>query len=317
MGANNTTAAWVPGAGMQEFMVAGSDAGQRLDIYLTRQLCDYSRSRIQELIRQDCVRVNDRPAKAGRQVEGGDRVSVMLPAPEPRQLPAEALPLHICYEDDALIVVDKPAGLVVHPAPGHPRGTLVNALLAYVPDLGDDGASQRPGIVHRLDKDTSGLMVVAKTPLVLERLQRQFSERQVEKLYLALVEGIPAVDSGEIEAPIGRDPRDRQRMAIVARGGREARTLFWVERRYRRRALLRVQPLTGRTHQIRVHLAAIGHPIAGDPLYGYRREPQPPRLCLHAAQLRFRHPLTGESLVFTAPLPTDIQGFLDRLQESG
>jgi 23S rRNA pseudouridine1911/1915/1917 synthase len=297
-----------------DFTAGAPDAGQRLDVFLTARLSDYSRSRVQELIRQGHVLVNGRAAKASRPLEPGDQVRVALMPLLPVRPEAEVLPLDIVYEDAALVVVNKPAGLVVHPAPGHARGTLVNALLAHAPELASAEMDQRPGIVHRLDKDTSGLIVIARTPLALACLQRQFSARQVEKFYQALVEGLPAVDTGEIEAPIGRNPRDRQRMAIVARGGREARTRFWVEHRYRRRALLRVQILTGRTHQIRVHLAAIHHPVAGDVVYGYKQEPPPPRLCLHAAELRFRHPLSGEPLAFTAPLPQDMREFLARLE---
>jgi 23S rRNA pseudouridine1911/1915/1917 synthase len=296
-----------------EWTVDAAAASQRLDIFLTAQLSGYSRSRVQELIRQGYVLVNGQEAKASRILALGDHVRVMLMPPEPTRLQAEALPLDILYEDEALVVINKPAGLVVHPAPGHAHGTLVNVILAHAPELAGSVTGERPGIVHRLDKDTSGLMVIAKTPLALEHLQHQFSERQVEKFYLALVEGLPAVNAGEIEAPIGRDPRDRQRMAIVARGGREARTLFWVQQRYQHRALLRVQPLTGRTHQIRVHLAAIHHPIVGDLLYGRKQEPMPPRLFLHATELRFAHPLSGKPLAFTVPLPEELRAFLARL----
>src|SRR5690349_11058218 len=213
---------------------------------------------------------------------------------------AEAIPLRVVYEDDHLLVVDKPAGLVVHPAPGHATGTLVNALLAHLPGLkaGDDAS--RPGIVHRLDKDTSGLIVIAKDAATHAALAEQMKEHSTVKRYLALVEGHMPAPEGVIDAPIGRDPRRRQRMALVSEinGGREARTRFKVLREMRGRSLLELQLETGRTHQIRVHLASVGHPVVGDQTYGQPRPPKPPRMVLHAARLEFAHPITGEWVAF-------------------
>ena len=225
---------------------------------------------------------------------------------------ADAIPLRILYEDDYLLVVDKPAGMVTHPAPGHSSGTLVNALLAHAPELADVGDRARPGIVHRLDKDTSGLLVVAKDPATHAALAQQMKDRAMVKRYLALVEGAMPTAEGVIDAPIGRDPRQRLRMGLlsVASGGREARTRFRMLEEHGGRSLLEVQLETGRTHQIRVHLAAVHHPVVGDPVYGRAQRPLPPRQFLHAAHLEFRHPATGEWLTFDAPLPDDLASFL-------
>jgi 23S rRNA pseudouridine1911/1915/1917 synthase len=227
--------------------------------------------------------------------------------------------LHVIYEDERLLVIDKPAGLVTHPAPGHPTGTLVNALLAHAPGLDEESDNpQRPGVVHRLDKDTSGLLVIAKDAATHTALADQMRERAMIKRYLALVEGHVDPPQGEIEAPIGRDPRQRMRMAIVseARGGRQSRTHFRTVRAVAGgRTLLEVQLETGRTHQIRVHLAAIHHPVVGDTVYGRAQPPQPPRQFLHAAHLEFRHPWTGEWLIFDTPLPDDLTDFLAKIEQ--
>ena len=225
---------------------------------------------------------------------------------------ADAIPLRILYEDDYLLVVDKPAGMVTHPAPGHSSGTLVNALLAHAPELAGVGDRARPGIVHRLDKDTSGLLVVAKDPATHAALAQQMKDHAMVKRYLALVEGAMPTAEGVIDAPIGRDPRQRLRMGLlsVASGGREARTRFRTLEEHGGRSLLEVQLETGRTHQIRVHLAAVHHPVVGDPVYGRAQRPLPPRQFLHAAHLEFRHPATGEWLTFDAPLPDDLASFL-------
>ena len=294
-------------------------AGQRLDRALAAALPGLSRTRAQAAIQAGRVTVDGRPAKSSLLLEPGMRI-IMIPeqaptaqreGPTARALPAE--PLRIVYEDPHLLVVDKPAGVVVHPAPGHPDQTLVDALLAYLPDLDTNDDPTRPGIVHRLDKDTSGLLVIAKDAPTHMALAEQMKARRMVKRYLALVEGQMSVPVGVIEAPIGRDPRHRQRMAIItlAAGGREARTRFRVLRSHKGRTLLELQLETGRTHQIRVHLAAVHHPVVGDATYGRPQPPLPPRQLLHAAHLEFAHPTTGEWLTFDSPLPPDLAGFLE------
>ncbi len=302
----------------QQLVYTGTE-GERLDVFIARTLADLSRTKAQELIKRGHILINQRPSKASDQLEAGD-VILLQGTPneeQQRKINTATLPLNVLFEDDQIIVVNKPAGMVVHPAPGHPGGTLVDALLEHDPALAhavNADERQRPGIVHRLDKDTSGLLLVAKTATALMHLAQQFQEHAVMKRYLALVEGHLPVAEGAIEAPIGRDPRHRQRMAITAQHGRQAQTLFWVEQEFARFTLVRVQIITGRTHQIRVHFAAIGHPIAGDHTYGRRQEPEPPRLFLHAKELRFTHPTTGQELAFSAPLPADLQSFLAIVQ---
>jgi len=292
-------------------------AGQRLDRALAASLPGLSRTRAQAAIEAGRVTVDGHPAKASLPLEAGMRVVV---APEPA--PARGAPdqtaggqqapaLDIVYEDAHILVIDKAAGVVVHPALGHTGGTLVDALRTHVPGLDAGEDTTRPGIVHRLDKDTSGLIVVAKDAASHAGLARQMKAHTTVKRYLALVEGQMPVPEGVIEAPIGRDPRYRQRMAIVraGAGGREARTRFRVLRYAKGRSLLEMQLETGRTHQIRVHLAAVRHPVVGDAVYGRPQPPQPPRQFLHAAHLELAHPVTGEWLVFDAPLPTDLAAF--------
>lgn len=301
---------------LHAFTVSDEHATMRLDRYLAAVVPGLSRTRAQGLIERGSVRVAGIAGRASQQVERGQRVEVVesMPLPMPAERPAlerPAVPIPIIFEDEYLIVLDKPAGMVVHPAPGHPAGTLVNALLDHLAPATDANAL-RPGIVHRLDKDTSGLMVVARDEPTLTHLAAQMKERRTIKRYLALVEGYMPVPDGVIEAPIGRDPRQRMRMGIVsvASGGREARTRFRVVREAKGRSLLELQLETGRTHQIRVHLAAVGHPVVGDPTYGRPQEPRPPRQFLHSAHLEFEHPVTGAWMTFDAPLPPDLAGFL-------
>ena len=277
----------------------------RLDKYLAAQDLGLSRARLQGLIREGWVTLNGGPAKASAMVKAGDRVEVRIPPPQPLDLAPENIPLDIVYEDAHLAVVDKPAGLTVHPAPGHPSGTLVNALLARYPNLPGIGGWQRPGIVHRLDKDTSGLMVVAKTESAHHCLSEQIQERRIRKGYTALVNCIVANDEGVIDAPIGRDPRHRKRMAVVE-GGRPSLTSYIVMRRIGKATLVEVFPATGRTHQIRVHFASIGHALVGDALYGGRSELLQ-RQFLHAHHLGFQHPQTGEYTEFSSPLPSELR----------
>jgi 23S rRNA pseudouridine1911/1915/1917 synthase len=285
-------------------------------------LPEHSRSQIQRLIKEGRIRVDGRGAKPNHAVRGGEAVTVEVPEPVEATPRAEALPLPILYQDSDLIVVDKPAGMVVHPAAGHSSGTLVNALLHHVDDLSGIGGEKRPGIVHRLDRGTSGLMVVAKHDAAHEELSRQFRDREVEKEYYALVWG--EVQAGRrIDAPIGRDPGNRKRMSARARRSREAVTRILRAERLKALTLVQVAIHTGRTHQIRVHLSAIGHPIVGDPLYGgvHRRVPGDLRAVthldrpfLHAARLVFTHPRDGRRMSFASELPADLQHVLDELR---
>lgn len=289
-------------------------AGERLDVFVARSLPRLTRSRVRRLIDGGFVTVDGAlAAKAGVKLEAGQRLQVTLPPPEPELAP-EPIPLRIVYEDGDLLVVDKPAGLAVHPSPGHSSHTLVNAVLAHCPALSAVGGEGRPGIVHRLDKDTSGLIIVAKNDAAHLSLARQLKDRQVEKTYLALVEGRVEPGEGVIDAPIGRHPRHRKKMAVVA-AGREARTRYRVLREVDGRSLVEARPETGRTHQIRVHFASIGHPIVGDPVYGRGgREPPVRRQFLHAQRLAFRHPRTGEWLELGAPLAEDLRAALAELE---
>jgi 23S rRNA pseudouridine1911/1915/1917 synthase len=285
--------------------------GQRLDSFLAAAVPGLSRARIQRLIAAGHVQVGGRPSRAAARLRAGDAVTLEVPPVEQVALEPEDLPLCIVYEDDDVLVVDKPAGLVVHPAPGHPRGTLANALLSHwrgAPAAGPEGL--RLGLVHRLDKDTSGLLVVARHPAAQASLVRQMQEGRIEKRYLALVRGQPSPPSGVIEAPIGRDPRDRTRMGVRP-AGRAARTHYRTLELLGAYALLELKLETGRTHQIRVHCRALGHPIVGDPVYGVTdRRLAIGRQFLHAADLRFAHPRDGRPLAFTSPLPSDLAAAL-------
>ena len=301
------------------FLVDESEAGQRLDMALAA-LADVSRSQARRWIDEDRVRVNGRALAASRRVEIGDAVEATPPEPVPARVAAEPIAVSVLYEDDDVVVVDKPAGMVVHPAPGHPGGTLVNALLHHCSNLAGIGGVLRPGIVHRLDRGTSGALVVAKNDSAHRELARQFFDHSVERVYCALVRGVPREDAGRVDLPVGRHARDRKRMSVRAPVGREAHTAWCVARRFAAsdRSWLEVRPETGRTHQIRVHLAAAGLPIAGDPVYG-RKGRTPPesdlgRPALHAARLAFTHPRSGERLHFEAPLPADLADLLAKLE---
>jgi 23S rRNA pseudouridine1911/1915/1917 synthase len=307
------------------FTVAADGENARLDVFLVSVLPDRSRSQIQRLIKEGHVLLEGQAAAPNRPVRTGQHVSVAIPEPVDPEPTAEALPLTIVYQDPDLVVVDKPAGMVVHPAAGHASGTLVNALLHHVDDLSGIGGEKRPGIVHRLDRGTSGLMVVAKHDAAHEELSRQFREREVEKEYIALVWG--DVHAGRrIDAPIGRDESNRKKMSARARRSREAVTrIVYAERVHPALTLVRVAIHTGRTHQIRVHLSAIGHPIVGDSLYGgvHRRVPGDLRAIthmtrpfLHAARLAFLHPSGHRRMEFESPLPPDLQKVLDDLRQA-
>ena len=307
-------------------IVPSSGDGLRLDRALAELLPELSRSFIAKLIDDGRVSVAGRAAaKPSQRVESGQEIEVDVPPPAPSSIESQELPLTILFEDDELVVIDKPAGLVVHPAAGHRNGTLVNALLFHVKDLSGIGGELRPGIVHRLDKDTSGVMVIAKHDEAHRRLTEAWGTDAVRKEYLAIVYGTPKVASGTIDAPIGRDPRDRVKMAIVA-GGRHALTDYIVAEQLRHASLLRCRFRTGRTHQIRVHLKHLGHPIIGDTLYSgpqWRGIPDKklqktlstfPRQALHAARITLPHPRGGASLTFEAPLPVDMRELIEALR---
>ncbi len=298
----------------RQIVLIVEEDGQRVDVWLTGQLPDVSRSAVQRWIKEKLVLINDHVVRASQRVATGDRLQISIPAPIESVLRPENIPLDIVYEDTDLLVVNKPAGMVVHPAPGHSHGTLVNALLYRVPDLAGIGGVLRPGIVHRLDKETSGLLLVAKNDPTLRALQAQFKAHQVEKRYLALLEGHLTPDKGRIEAPIGRDSRHRQRMGVV-HNGRPAITEYEIRAYYGAFTLVDVHLLTGRTHQIRVHFAYLKHPVVGDTIYGYQKQRLSPplnRFFLHAYLLRFTHPADGQRISVESPLPSVLQTVLDR-----
>ena len=290
------------------------EAGERLDTFLAQRCPDLSRSRIQALTAEGFVAVDGAQAKPAVRLREGQTVSLVVPPPAPSTLVPQAMDLVVVYEDPDLLVIDKPAGLVTHPAPGHPDQTLANAVLAHCPDLEGVGGEIRPGLVHRLDRDTSGLIVVAKNDAAQAGLSAQFKDRTVSKAYLAAVTGHPDPERATIDAPVGRHPRSRTRMAIVTTG-REAVTEYDMLRRLRGYALVEARPRTGRTHQIRVHMASIGHPVAGDTTYGVPA-PGLDRHFLHAHRLAFTHPRTGDRLELESPLPDDLQDFLDSYDPS-
>jgi len=305
--------------------VEAQHVGSRLDAYLASQFEGWSRARLQRLIENEDVLVNSKPSKPSYKLRENDEIEVELLAPAVEVFTPENIPIEIVYEDDTLVVVNKPAGLVVHPAAGTPSGTLANALAYHFQQLPGAGTGERPGIVHRLDRDTSGLLVVAKTEAALENLSDQFRARTVSKWYVALVHGRVAANSGKIDQPLARDPSNRTRMAVV-RGGRNALTLYRVRRAYQRFTLLDIDLKTGRTHQIRVHLAWLKHPVVGDETYGGGRDNtiQDPQLrarirnlhrnFLHAEKLGFTHPATKEWVKFESPLPAELSQLLDTVE---
>jgi 23S rRNA pseudouridine1911/1915/1917 synthase len=293
-------------------------AGQRLDAALAKLEPSLSRAQVRRLIEDGRVTVSGAVVKPAHRLRPGEEIAGSVPAPEPARVTAEELPLQILFQDPDVVVIDKPAGLVVHPAPGHSGGTLVNALLHHCRDLSGVGGELRPGIVHRLDKDTSGVLVVAKNDAAHRALAAQFKVHSVLREYLVLVRGAPRTASGTIEAAIGRHPTDRKRMSTKTRRGRPAVTHYRVEERLRGASLLRVRLGTGRTHQVRVHLSSIGLAILGDPVYGGARaeglELGLRRQALHAALLGFAHPRSGEELRFESPLPPDLAQALEALR---
>jgi 23S rRNA pseudouridine1911/1915/1917 synthase len=313
----------------QLLKVSVEAAGLRLDSFLASHLSETSRTRIQRAIVDGDILVNEHVVKPSYRLRDSDQIEIDLPEPPPVELIPEAIPLNIVYEDDDLIVVNKPAGMVVHPGAGVESGTLAHALVYHFNELSGTAGRTRPGIVHRLDKDTSGLLVVAKTDIAHERLSDQFRDRQVFKKYIALVHGNVSKERGEIEARIGRSSHNRTRMSVMRGGaGRTAHTIFEVAKRHQDFTLLNVQIKTGRTHQIRVHLAHIGHPVVADSTYGGGRDnsirnvaikravQSLGRQFLHSSELAFNHPRTGERLGYTTQLPAELKGFLEQLETS-
>lgn len=295
-------------------LVIDDELTGRIDKMLGHHFQQYSRSQLQRWIEDGHVQVNGQPVKPKYKLAAGDVVTIEPEKPKKIDLVPENIPLDIVYEDDDVIVVNKPQGMVVHPAPGHPDHTLVNALLYHSP-LSTINGEFRPGIVHRIDKDTSGLLMVAKNDMAHRSLAAQLKAKTNEREYVALVHGVIKEDHGTIDAPLGRSPKDRKKQAVVA-DGRHAVTHFKVLKRYRHYTLVSCRLETGRTHQIRVHMKYIGHPLAGDPLYGPRKTLPGKGQYLHARLLGFKHPRTGKQLTFTAPLPPDFQRMLDKLDKT-
>jgi len=295
----------------QKIELVASEAGSRLDSYVAARCPQLSRSHVQKLIDDGLVAVNGRASKSGYKLRDGDRIVVEIPSPQPIAPQPEDIPLSIVYEDDDVLVIDKPAGLTVHPAPGHPEHTLVNAILAHCPSLSING-SIRPGIVHRLDKDTSGVMMIAKNDAAQKSLSSQIKDRTVFKQYNVLVHGHLSPEHGVIDAPMGRDPMNRKRMAVVG-SGREARTRYSVLKYFNGYTLLEVTLETGRTHQIRVHLSALGFPVAGDSVYG-KASKVVGRQFVHASRLGFNLPSNGKWVEFAAPLPEDLKESVKRAE---
>ena len=301
------------------FEVGREEAGMRLDQFLAGKPMGLSRSQIKRHIEEGWVQVAGAPAKPGRRLKVGELVSIEIHPPTPLKALPEEMPLDIVYEDEHLLVVNKPAGIPVHPAPGHPRGTLISGLLFHTGRLSELGGEVRPGLVHRLDKDTSGLIVVAKSDPAHQGLSSQFKAHTVHRIYHALVHDIPSPKEGVIDRPLGRDERDRKKFSPRTRRARRAVTRYKVLEEMGRFSFLEIRPETGRTHQIRVHLKEMGHPVVGDKTYAPRREGVPPlkRQALHASILGFVHPISGEYMEFKSPLPQDIMMALRRLRSEG
>ncbi len=290
-------------------------SGERIDVFLARQVPELSRSHIQKLITEGHVKVSERHVKANYKLQATDRIEMVIPDAKTVDIAAEDIPLDILFEDTDVIVINKPRGMVVHPAAGNSQGTLVNALLNHCGDLSGINGEVRPGIVHRLDKDTSGVMVAAKSDEAHIKLAHQIKERTASRKYLAIVHGNVKEEQGVIHAPIGRHPSDRKKMAVVFSNSKDAITNFEVIERFGQYTLVACKLLTGRTHQIRVHMSYIGHPVVGDPKYGISKQPFSIKgQALHSAQLQFVHPVTNQEMKFSAPLPDDMQKILVQLR---
>lgn len=303
---------------MDERIAVEDEAGERIDKFLSDELSDRSRSFLQKLIKEQYVKVNDKPVKASYRLNFGDLVSITFPEPEKPNIAAENIPLDILYEDQDLIIINKPKQMVVHPAPGHYTGTLVNALLYHCQDnLSGINGSLRPGIVHRIDMDTTGSLVVCKNDAAHQSLSAQLKEHSIQRVYKAIVHGVLKEDSGCIDTPIGRHPTERKKMSTLCKNGREAVTHYQVLERFGAFTYIQCMLETGRTHQIRVHMASVGHPLLGDSVYGPKKCPFPKLVgqTLHAETLGFIHPRTDEYMEFHAPLPEYFTGLLNRLRK--
>ena len=309
-----------------EFVVTAGEQPKRLDVFLVNRERDMSRSRLQRLIELGRIRINDQVVRPSQKIKPGDRITMDVPKPEPLELQGEAIPLEVLFEDDQVLVLNKPPGIVVHPAPGNWTGTLVNALLHHFQVSGGTvssiGGKERPGLVHRLDKDTSGVMVIAKTDQAHRHLSGQFKQHTIRRVYEAIVWGIPKRGHGLIELAIGRDSKERKKFSARTARPKAAITEYTVNRRFgKTTAHLLLYPKTGRTHQLRVHLASVGHPILGDPTYGGRKVCsvnglEVPRVMLHARTLGFRHPSTGELCEYQRAAPPDMERFVRELDAS-
>ena len=303
-----------------EFLdVSSAEAGRRLDQWLTEKLGKYSRSYVEKLIEDNGAEVNGKKVKAGYKIRPGDRVAVVIPEPRPLEVKAEKIKLDILYEDEDIIVINKPRGMVVHPAAGNYTGTLVNALLEHCRDsLSDINGVIRPGIVHRIDKDTSGVLVAAKNNAAHGKLSAMLKKHDIQRVYVAVAEGVFAEDSGKVDAPVGRHPVDRKRMAVNVKNGRRAVTHFRVLERFRDATLLELRLETGRTHQIRVHMSYIGHPLIGDAVYGRKKQEYGfEGQALHAMVLGFVHPRSNEYMEFRADPPREFNELVERLRRGG
>ena len=299
-----------------ELEITAEENGTRLDSYLAEELEGISRSYLQKLIGEGLILVNQKTVKSNYKVKTGDSLLVQIPEAAPVDIQPEAMDLDIVYEDSDLLIVNKPVGLVVHPAHGHYSGTLVNGLLAHCTDLSGINGKMRPGIVHRIDKDTSGLLMIAKNDMAHQHLAAQLKEHSIKRAYYALVQGVISEPAGLVDAPIGRHETDRKKMAVTFKNSKEARTHYYVKERFAKNSFIECRLETGRTHQIRVHMAYLGHPLVGDPLYGTRKNNLDfPGQALHAYALGFVHPRTGEELYFEAPLPEHFQSVLKTLAD--
>lgn len=310
-----------------EFLVTSGEQPKRLDLFLVNRERDISRSALQRLIELGRIRINDQVVKPSHKIKPGDRISMDVPKPEPLSIKGEAIPLEVLFEDECLLVLEKPSGIVVHPAPGNWTGTLVNALLHHFQTSGGSmsaiGGKERPGLVHRLDKETSGVMVIAKTDTAHRALAAQFKLHTITRVYEALVWGVPKKGRGVIELAIGRDVKDRKTFSARTTSPRDSVTEYVVDRRYGKVAAhVLLYPRTGRTHQLRVHLTSLGHPILGDHTYGGRKvrtidDVEIPRVMLHARTLGFTHPITGKDEDFTRSVPGDMKKVMDALELLG
>lgn len=299
---------------IENWMIEETRHGERIDKFLSEASADLSRSRIQNLVKDGCILVNGKPCKSNTKVKTGDQITLEMPEEIALSVEPEEMDLDIRYEDEDVIVINKPKGMVVHPAPGHTHGTLVNGLMFHCSDLSGINGVLRPGIVHRIDKDTTGLLIVAKNDMAHRDLVEQLQNKSVNRLYYALVHGVISHEFGTIDAPIGRDPKDRQNMTVIAENSKDARTHFQVLERFSQFTLVECRLETGRTHQIRVHMQYINHPVAGDPKYSFRKPFGSTGQFLHAHQLTFVHPRTKETMMVHAPMPKEFEEVLEALR---